>query len=95
MEDTVNQWIAEVQRLRSDQQTQAGVIANLRQELSTAQSARGGAGGIQKMDPLKLGRPPMFTGNETKFEERSAVDARDGKRKRCSRLRLARGREEA
>eukprot|EP00971_Amphidinium_carterae_P142947 2832113-Amphidinium_carterae.1 len=69
MEDTVNQLIAEVQRLRTDQQTQAGVITNLRQELSTTQGARGGAGGTQKMDPLKLGRPPMFTGNETEFED--------------------------
>eukprot|EP00971_Amphidinium_carterae_P269248 5341311-Amphidinium_carterae.1 len=69
MEDTVNQLIAEVQRLRSDQQTQAGVIANLRQELGTAQAARGGAGGNHKMDPLKLGRPPMFAGNETEFED--------------------------
>eukprot|EP00971_Amphidinium_carterae_P111978 2217776-Amphidinium_carterae.1 len=65
MEDTVNQLIAEVQRLRTDQQTQAGIIANLRQELATAQTARGGAGGTQKMDPLKLGRPPTFAGNET------------------------------
>eukprot|EP00971_Amphidinium_carterae_P032285 635922-Amphidinium_carterae.1 len=69
MEDTVNQLIAEVQRLRTDQQTQAGVIANLRQELSTAQTARAGAGGTQKMDPLKLGRPPMFTGDEAAFED--------------------------
>eukprot|EP00971_Amphidinium_carterae_P097903 1937283-Amphidinium_carterae.1 len=68
MEDTVNQLIAEVQRLRTDQQAQAGVIANL-QELSTAQGARAGAGGHQKMDPLKLGRPPMFAGNETDFED--------------------------
>eukprot|EP00971_Amphidinium_carterae_P127420 2524639-Amphidinium_carterae.1 len=69
MEETMNQLIAEVQRLRTDQQTQAGVIANLRQELSTAQTARVGAGGHQKMDPLKLGRPPMFAGNEAEFED--------------------------
>eukprot|EP00971_Amphidinium_carterae_P271552 5388004-Amphidinium_carterae.1 len=60
MEETMNQLIAEVQRRRTDQQTQAGVIANLRQELSTAQASRGNAGGSQKMDPLKLGKPPMF-----------------------------------
>eukprot|EP00971_Amphidinium_carterae_P288477 5727847-Amphidinium_carterae.1 len=48
MEDTVNQLIDEVQRLRTDQQTQAGVIANLRQELSTAQGAHGGAGGPEE-----------------------------------------------
>eukprot|EP00971_Amphidinium_carterae_P007825 154865-Amphidinium_carterae.1 len=65
MEDTVNQLIAEVQRLRTDQQTQAGVIANLRQELATAQSAHVGASGHHKMDPLKLGKPPMFAGSET------------------------------
>eukprot|EP00971_Amphidinium_carterae_P131511 2604391-Amphidinium_carterae.1 len=65
MEDTMNQLIAEVQRLVTEQQAQAGVIANLRQELSTAQGARIGASGTQKMDPLKLGRPPTFTGNET------------------------------
>eukprot|EP00971_Amphidinium_carterae_P082969 1641256-Amphidinium_carterae.1 len=69
MEDTMNQLIAEVQRLVTEQQAQAGVIAKLRQELSTAQSARGGASGTHKMDPLKLGKPPMFTGNETEFED--------------------------
>eukprot|EP00971_Amphidinium_carterae_P130535 2585919-Amphidinium_carterae.1 len=69
MEDTMNQLIAEVQRLVEEQQTQAGVIASLRQELSTAQSARGGASGNQKMDPLKLGKPPMFTGDEAAFED--------------------------
>eukprot|EP00971_Amphidinium_carterae_P257562 5112584-Amphidinium_carterae.1 len=65
MEDTMNQLIADVQRIVTEQQAQAGVIANLRQELATAQTARVGAGGHQKMDPLKLGRPPMFAGNET------------------------------
>eukprot|EP00971_Amphidinium_carterae_P043408 854316-Amphidinium_carterae.1 len=69
MEDTVNQLIAEVQRLRTDQQTQAGVIANLRQEHSTAQGASAGACGNQKMDPLKLGKPPLFTGDEAAFED--------------------------
>eukprot|EP00971_Amphidinium_carterae_P346715 6488347-Amphidinium_carterae.1 len=69
MEDTVKQLISEVQRLVTEQQTQAGVIANLRQELATAQTARGGASGTQKMDPLKLGKPPMFTGDETAFED--------------------------
>eukprot|EP00971_Amphidinium_carterae_P019989 393971-Amphidinium_carterae.1 len=80
MEDTVNQLIAEVQRLRTDQQSQAGVIANLRQELATAQTARGGASGTQKMDTLNLGRPPMFTGDEAAFEDcemESASDALD------------------
>eukprot|EP00971_Amphidinium_carterae_P058255 1152406-Amphidinium_carterae.1 len=69
MEDTVNQLMAEVQRLRTDQQSQAGVIANLRQELATTQTARGGASATHRMDPLKLGKPPMFTGNETEFED--------------------------
>eukprot|EP00971_Amphidinium_carterae_P175944 3487635-Amphidinium_carterae.1 len=65
MEEAMNQLIAEVQRLVTEQQAQAGVIANLRQELATAQNARVGASGTQMMDPLKLGRPPTFTGNET------------------------------
>eukprot|EP00971_Amphidinium_carterae_P220542 4378310-Amphidinium_carterae.1 len=69
MEDTMNQLITEVQRLVTEQQTQAGVIANLRQELSTARGARAGAGGHQEMDPLKLGKPPMFAGSETDFED--------------------------
>eukprot|EP00971_Amphidinium_carterae_P328209 6459958-Amphidinium_carterae.1 len=69
MEDTMNQLIAEVQRLVTEQQAQAGVIANLRHELTTAQNARGGASGNQKMDPLKLGKPPMFTGDEAKCED--------------------------
>eukprot|EP00971_Amphidinium_carterae_P319309 6346551-Amphidinium_carterae.1 len=69
MEDTMNQLIAEVQRLVTEQQAQAGVIANLRQELATAQTNCVGAGGHQKMDPLKLGRPPMFAVNETDFED--------------------------
>eukprot|EP00971_Amphidinium_carterae_P253310 5029132-Amphidinium_carterae.3 len=64
MEDTVNQLIAEVQRLVAGQQTQAGVITGLQQELLRA---RGGTGGNQKMDPLKLGKPPMFTGDEAAF----------------------------
>eukprot|EP00971_Amphidinium_carterae_P007657 151413-Amphidinium_carterae.1 len=60
MEDTVKQLISEVQRpvTETEQQTQAGVIANLKQELTVAQAARVGAGGNQKMDPLKRGRPP-------------------------------------
>eukprot|EP00971_Amphidinium_carterae_P240848 4781339-Amphidinium_carterae.1 len=69
MEDTVNQLIAEVQKLVTEQQAQTGVIANLRQELVTAQSTRVGASGTQKMDPLKLGKPPMFTGDEAAYED--------------------------
>eukprot|EP00971_Amphidinium_carterae_P194365 3856643-Amphidinium_carterae.1 len=69
MEDTMNQLIAEVQRLVTEQQAQAGVIANLRQELATARTIRAGAGGSQKMVPLKLGNPPMFTGDEAAFED--------------------------
>eukprot|EP00971_Amphidinium_carterae_P009635 190013-Amphidinium_carterae.1 len=69
MEDTVNQLIAEVQRLRTDQQAQVGVIANLRQELVNAQTAHVGAGGHHRMDPLKLGKPPMFTGDEAAYED--------------------------
>eukprot|EP00971_Amphidinium_carterae_P019958 393230-Amphidinium_carterae.1 len=69
MEDTMNQLVAEVQQLVTEQQTQAGVIATLRQELATAQTARAGASGTQKMDPLKLGKPPMFTGDEAAYED--------------------------
>eukprot|EP00971_Amphidinium_carterae_P025677 506429-Amphidinium_carterae.1 len=69
MEDTMNQLIAEVQRLVAEQQAQAGVIANLRQEVTIAQTARAGAGGSQKMDPLKLRKPQMFTSDEAAFED--------------------------
>eukprot|EP00971_Amphidinium_carterae_P066583 1318497-Amphidinium_carterae.1 len=55
MEDTMNQLIAEVQRLVTEQQAQAGVIATLRQELATAQTVRGGAVGHQKISQAYTG----------------------------------------
>eukprot|EP00971_Amphidinium_carterae_P283467 5627023-Amphidinium_carterae.1 len=59
----MQQLIAEVQRLVTEQQAQSNTIATLQRELQEART-RPGNGGNTRMDPLKLGRPPMFTGTE-------------------------------
>eukprot|EP00971_Amphidinium_carterae_P025563 504157-Amphidinium_carterae.1 len=60
MEDTVRQFLNEVQRLVGEQQAQAAEVAALQKEL---QRARGGS---TRMD---LGRPPVFTGDEAVYED--------------------------
>eukprot|EP00971_Amphidinium_carterae_P235589 4675154-Amphidinium_carterae.2 len=68
MEDTVRQLLNEVQRLVGEQQTQTATVAALQRELQDARS-RTQIGANTRMDPLKLGKPPVFTGIETEFED--------------------------
>eukprot|EP00971_Amphidinium_carterae_P030663 603441-Amphidinium_carterae.1 len=42
---------------------QAATVATLQRELQQAR------GGNTRMDPLKLGRPPVFTGDEAAYED--------------------------
>eukprot|EP00971_Amphidinium_carterae_P317090 6303401-Amphidinium_carterae.1 len=63
MENTVRQLLNEVQRLVGEQQTQAATVAALQRELQQA------GGGNTRMDPLKLGRPPVFTGDKAAYED--------------------------
>eukprot|EP00971_Amphidinium_carterae_P171305 3395714-Amphidinium_carterae.1 len=62
MEDTMQQLIAEVQRLVTEQQAQSNTIATLQRELQDARARPPTGNG--RMDPLKLGKPPTFTGTE-------------------------------
>eukprot|EP00971_Amphidinium_carterae_P154144 3057136-Amphidinium_carterae.1 len=66
MEGTVRQLLNDVQRLVGEQQTQTATVAVLQRELQEARTTRGGN---TRMDPLKLGKPPVFTGDETPFED--------------------------
>eukprot|EP00971_Amphidinium_carterae_P181133 3593182-Amphidinium_carterae.1 len=62
-EDTVRQLLNEVQRFVGEQQAQAATVAALQRELQQA------GGGNTRMDPLKLGRPLVFTGDEAACED--------------------------
>eukprot|EP00971_Amphidinium_carterae_P273935 5436904-Amphidinium_carterae.1 len=65
MEDTARQLLAEVQWFVGEQHAQPAQVARLQQEFTAAQAH----GGNTRMDPLKLGRPPVLTGDEAAYED--------------------------